>query len=367
MQVNFQREANNDEEFVINWPDSQIRFYLIRRDDSFDRVKEAVYVLMDKFRTQFYIGETGPSSRGGIRNRFQTHKWKRDFWHCALVIEDRNGEFKMQDVRKWFEWRLNEIAKARSQEDKKYEIVSSAGKQDPKPWLENRIEIVLAVCRFLGIPWGYASEKSVSRKDGHKMMAGEKRTTTSAHVQKTGRAPSFSYALAGVPEGAELTFVEAGLKVRARGRSQVEYKGACYSLTGFVRKFIPDAKRNKAEAYQGPAFFTYQGVRLTELREKLERVPSKCMRIGKIKKSSAKDVCASGLSRTQLAKEIARKVDGREGAANGILQYFSRFKRCVESSKWRKPLESAGIKFDSSDFVVDWRTATVWEWGRTSA
>jgi len=60
--------------------------------------------------------------------------------------------------------------------------------------------------------------------------------------------------------------------------------------------------------------------------------------------------------KTQLAKLIARR-GGNEGAFGGILHYFSRMKPCGKSSKWRKPLEEAGVKFDKHDFVKDWEHA----------
>ena len=65
--------------------------------------------------------------------------------------------------------------------------------------------------------------------------------------------------------------------------------------------------------------------------------------------------------KTQLAKIIARR-GGNEGAYGGILQFFSEpgakaRKSCSPSSKWRKALESAGLQFDSHNFVIDWRTA----------
>ena len=65
--------------------------------------------------------------------------------------------------------------------------------------------------------------------------------------------------------------------------------------------------------------------------------------------------------KTQLAKLIARR-GGNEGAFGGILQYFaeecSKVRRpCRASSKWRKLLEDAGVKFDAADFVVDWKHA----------
>ena len=60
--------------------------------------------------------------------------------------------------------------------------------------------------------------------------------------------------------------------------------------------------------------------------------------------------------KTQLAKLIARR-GGNEGAFGGILHYFSRKRRCAKTSKWRELLESAGIKFDANDYVVNWAVA----------
>ena len=65
--------------------------------------------------------------------------------------------------------------------------------------------------------------------------------------------------------------------------------------------------------------------------------------------------------KTQLAKLIARR-GGNEGAFGGILQYFANKdskvrKPCHPSSKWRKPLEDACVKFDKDDFVIDWKCA----------
>lgn len=66
--------------------------------------------------------------------------------------------------------------------------------------------------------------------------------------------------------------------------------------------------------------------------------------------------------KTQLAKLIARR-EGNEGAYGGILQYFAeegtKVRRpCPSTSKWRKPLEAAGVEFDSAGYVVDWSRAS---------
>ena len=66
-------------------------------------------------------------------------------------------------------------------------------------------------------------------------------------------------------------------------------------------------------------------------------------------------------SKTQLARIIARRA-GNEGAKDGVAQYFAPVtskvrKPCHPDSKWRKPLEDAGVKFDNNDYVIDWQCA----------
>lgn len=353
MNVTFERDGSSDEIFMINWPDSQLRFYLVGRDDKLNGVKEAVYVLMDKFRTKFYIGETGPSSSGGIKKRFQVHKWQKDFWNCALVVEDRNGEFKKQDIRKWFERRLYEIAKGCSVADKKYEVLSRAGEQENLQHLENRIRDILSVCRFLGIPWGYEIVKTPQNEGVTPAR------TVSGYLRKSVAtrkpAPRFTFDMVGVREGDELSFTEDNLRVKAKGSNEVVFQGKTYSLTGFVRKFMPNHKRNKKDAYQGPAYFTFHGITLTKLRA--EREKNNKVKTTITIRTATKETCAMGLTRTQLARKIALEVDGSDGATNGIMQYFSKFKPCPKTGKWRKHLERVGIKFDTKDYVVDWSVA----------
>ena len=65
--------------------------------------------------------------------------------------------------------------------------------------------------------------------------------------------------------------------------------------------------------------------------------------------------------KTQLAKLIAKR-GGNIGAYGGILQYFAEVgakvrKPCPTNSKWRKPLEDAGIQFDDDGYVTNWACA----------
>lgn len=61
-------------------------------------------------------------------------------------------------------------------------------------------------------------------------------------------------------------------------------------------------------------------------------------------------------NKSQLARIIAAR-GGNVGAADGIAQILRRKRSCPKTSKWRKALESAGLQFDSHNFVIDWRTA----------
>lgn len=59
---------------------------------------------------------------------------------------------------------------------------------------------------------------------------------------------------------------------------------------------------------------------------------------------------------TEFAKYVAKR-GGNIGAFGGILHFLSRRKPCSAKSKWRKPLEFIGVKFDKNDFVLDWKCA----------
>ena len=59
---------------------------------------------------------------------------------------------------------------------------------------------------------------------------------------------------------------------------------------------------------------------------------------------------------TQLAKIISER-GGNAGSLGHVYLTLARKRRCPISSKWRPVLESAGLKFDSAGFVIDWKCA----------
>lgn len=91
---------------------------------------------------------------------------------------------------------------------------------------------------------------------------------------KTGkktRRPPFRFSMIGLKKGDTVLFASTGNEVRVASENTIEYQGIEYSLNQFVLKYLPAEKRNPAEAYQGPKYFTYQGKDLWSIRLKIEK------------------------------------------------------------------------------------------------
>ena len=175
--------------------------------------------------------------------------------------------------------------------------------------------------------------------DGTTVCAQRKGRKERAKAPRTIKSQSVGLSMLGIKPKDKLVFIPTGLVVAVVDDKTIEYKGKRYSLSGFTREFIPH--RSASGAYQGPKYFSYKGKPLLEIR------------------NECNPFCGSGErwnGKTQLAKLIARR-GGTEGAFGGILHYFSRMRPCGKASKWRTLLESAGIKFDASDYVINWAVA----------
>ncbi len=181
MNVKITADTNGQKIYKIVWPDTQLDFLLVDRDSAISYDKEAVYILMDKFRRCFYIGETGATKSGGVANRFKTHKWEKEFWDSALVIRDRNGDFDSGTVRAWFEWKLNAIAKAANTAV----ILSRAGEQEEPAGVKKRLDDILAVCRFIGISWAFYEEENKETEPAENKTVTVKKSTKTTKPAKT--------------------------------------------------------------------------------------------------------------------------------------------------------------------------------------
>lgn len=98
----------------------------------------------------------------------------------------------------------------------------------------------------------------------------DEENTGDAVQPNPGRRSRFCFSMVGIGIGEELTFVPTGIKVRVVSDNQIEYQGRIYKLSPFVGTFIPDDKRNSADAYQGAKYFSYKGEILNDIRMRME-------------------------------------------------------------------------------------------------
>ena len=108
---------------------------------------------------------------------------------------------------------------------------------------------------------GYVGRSGSAIKKNHKTAAKPQ------SEEKKGIAAPFRFSMIGVKPGSKLVFVPTNVEVSVAEDRKISHGGSLYTLTGFCKAFMPDALRNKSNAYQGPAFFAYQGKLLTELRQ----------------------------------------------------------------------------------------------------
>lgn len=86
-------------------------------------------------------------------------------------------------------------------------------------------------------------------------------------------SPRFRFSMVNITPGSQLIFEPTGTTVVVvddKGDNKVRYKGVNYTLSGFCKKFMPDERRNKKDAYQGPAYFSYNNKLLVRLRSEQE-------------------------------------------------------------------------------------------------
>ena len=86
-------------------------------------------------------------------------------------------------------------------------------------------------------------------------------------VARKDKCGNFNFNMIGLGNGARLVFWPTGVKVTAVTPNKVKKGDEVFTLTGYAKKFMPAKMRNSKDAYQGPAYFTYKGKKLTKMRE----------------------------------------------------------------------------------------------------
>ena len=91
-------------------------------------------------------------------------------------------------------------------------------------------------------------------------------------IRQNKRLP-FKFNMVDIKIGTVITFVPTGVSVKVAGDNKIEYDGRIYSLSAFTATFMPEDKQNPSGQYQGPAYFSYNGVILDDLRKMYEQRP----------------------------------------------------------------------------------------------
>lgn len=110
----------------------------------------------------------------------------------------------------------------------------------------------------------------ITMYENNQPVVAKPNTPAVSEKSATPHRPRFKFSMVGIPIGAELTFVPAGLVVRVASDDQIEYDGRIYKLSPFVGTFMPAEKRNTSGAYQGAKYFTYKGEVLDSIRSRVE-------------------------------------------------------------------------------------------------
>lgn len=90
-----------------------------------------------------------------------------------------------------------------------------------------------------------------------------------AHDERRSR---FKFSMCGIKVGEFVTFEPTGFIVKVASDDAVEYEGRIFKLSPFVGTFMPEDKRNKSGAYQGPKYFSYKGKILVDIRSEREKM-----------------------------------------------------------------------------------------------
>ena len=74
----------------------------------------------------------------------------------------------------------------------------------------------------------------------------------------------------GLSKGDKITFDPLEIEVTVSGANTVEYEGKEWSLSAFVKEYIPVKKA--CGTYQGPLYFSYKGRTLVDIRNEMDKL-----------------------------------------------------------------------------------------------
>lgn len=119
----------------------------------------------------------------------------------------------------------------------------------------------------------------VGKRVTHTQISQEKYKALLSHIEEhfndvAPRRTPFKFSMIGLKEGDKVMFAPSEIEVRVASDNTIEYYGEFYTLSRFCKHFMPDENSDKKE-YQGPAYFTYKGKSLDDIRKEKENKKNK--------------------------------------------------------------------------------------------
>lgn len=105
---------------------------------------------------------------------------------------------------------------------------------------------------------------SKNKEEDHKFEKEKK------EKQRKAPKPPFKFHMIGLNVGDTVIFDPLNLSVRVASDDKIEYDGRLYSLSAFTANFLPEEMQTASGTYQGPKYFSYQGKKLSDLRNEKE-------------------------------------------------------------------------------------------------
>ena len=83
--------------------------------------------------------------------------------------------------------------------------------------------------------------------------------------------PPFKFHMAGINVGDEIVFDALNLPAKVASDDKIEYKRRLWPPSTFTTEFLPETRQSPSRSYQGPKYFSYKGITLSELRKEKEK------------------------------------------------------------------------------------------------
>ena len=201
----------------------------------------------------------------GALNRINEHVTKKDDysdWDEAVVLTLKDNSFNATQLN-YLEYTFHDLLiKCNGTRA----VVNSVNPPSSSPSDWDKVvldEFVFEHSRNLVNAIGRTYLNPRERKGAVAVKASQPTSLVATRASGKSSRP-FSFEMVGIEDGDTIEFIPTGVKVKVVAPNQVVHQNVQYSLSGFCKKFMPN--KNKSGAYQGPKYFAYKGVELTELR-----------------------------------------------------------------------------------------------------